>query len=119
MSLLCSRARLCEVFDARIGQEDRRQGQHIDFTRLQLRFGLVLVVGNVPVLNDVRAADRRHTDLNMIGNVRLLAEIGDDIGDPDVKAMAAGEDALTLADRVGQLFVLLVVGRGRSDTQQG
>ena len=42
----------CKLLDARIGQEDRRQRQHIHHAGLERVLGLVLVRNNVPMLND-------------------------------------------------------------------
>jgi hypothetical protein len=71
------------------------------------------------MLNDSRAADRRHADLNVTRDLRLLAEVGHDAGNPHMKAVPAREDALALGDRFGRLFVLLILGGSLGDRQEG
>src|SRR5580704_18299462 len=58
-------------------------------------------------------------DLHVVLDACLVCEIGQDAGDKAVKAVTAGENALALGDRLGQLVAFPVLGRGVSERQKG
>ena len=93
-----------EFLDAIVRKKDRRKSEHVDLPELECVLGFVLFVGDVPVLNHARAADRGEADLNVPGNLGLLGEVREDAGDPHMKAVPAREDTLALGDRLCQLF---------------
>ena len=99
-----------ELLDPVVGQVNRRDGQHIDLAGAQGILDSIVFVRHVPVLHDLRAADRRLGDANVALDAGRLDHLLEDVGHEDVEAMAGEGHPLPLGDRRGELRGGLVGG---------
>src|SRR5262249_43961674 len=108
-----------EVVHALVGGPGRRQRQHVHRAGLQRLLGLVLPVGQVPVLPGAGAAEELAADELVVLVTRRPCHAGERGGDEDVEAVAADEHALPLVKRRGGRLVARRRRVGRGGGEQG
>src|SRR5262249_42626440 len=95
-------AQLDEVLHALV-RRNRRQRQHIHLARLEGLLGLVLVVGQVPVLHGAGAAGELGIDEGVVVVAGGVGHRAEGRAYEYVEAVSADEDALALVDGGGGL----------------